>query len=55
VTSFELLSKFLLIMLLRFDVMLYSNLGNENSGAGHIKCSCGLQVPHPWCICIPMT
>jgi len=26
---------------------LYSKLGNENSGAGHIKCSRGSQVPHP--------
>jgi len=26
--------KYLLIMLLRFDKMLYSNLGNENSGGG---------------------
>jgi len=32
-------------MLLRFDVMLNFNLGNENSGAGHIKCLHGLQVP----------
>ena len=32
VTSFELLSKYLLIMLIRFDGMVYSN-------AGHIKCS----------------
>jgi len=30
-------------MELRFEAMLYSNLGNENSGAGHIKCSRG---PH---------
>jgi len=43
VTSFELLAKYLLIMLLRFDMMMYSNLGNENSGAGYIKCSHG---PH---------
>jgi len=28
--------------------MLYSNLGNKNSVAGHIKCSHGLQVPHPY-------
>jgi len=46
VTSLALLSKYLLIMELRFDAMLYSNLGNENSDAGHIKCSCGPQVPH---------
>jgi len=25
-------------MELRFNVMLYFNLGNENSDAGHIKC-----------------
>ena len=31
----------------RFDVILYSKLGNENSDAGHIKCSRGPQVPHP--------
>jgi len=53
VTFIELLSKYLLIMRLRFDVMLYSNFGNENSGAGHVKCSRGPhlarrpQVPHP--------
>jgi len=41
-------------MELRFEAMLYSNLGNENSDAGHAKCSRGLhlargpQVPHPW-------
>jgi len=28
--------------------MLNSNLGNENSVMGHIKCSCRLQVSHPW-------
>jgi len=39
----------------RFDAILYSNLGHENSDAGHIKCSRGVhlargpQVPHPWC------
>jgi len=56
----------LLIMELRFDAMLYSNLGNENSDAGHIKCSRGPQGPHhgrrqrggQWCpaphlICAP--
>jgi len=37
-TSFELPSKYLPIMLLPFDKMLYSNLVNENSGSGHIKC-----------------
>jgi len=32
---------------LRFDAMLYSNLGNKNSDTGHIKCLRGLQVPYP--------
>jgi len=31
------------------EVILYSKLGNENNNAGHIKCSLGPQVPHPWC------
>jgi len=45
---------YLLIMELRFDATLYSNKGNGNSDAGHIKCSSGPhlasgpQVPHPW-------
>ena len=49
----RLLSKYLLIMELRFDAIFYSNLGNENSDADHIKCSWGPhlargpQVPHP--------
>jgi len=30
----------------RFDAMLCSHLGNGNSGAGHVKCSCGPLVPH---------
>jgi len=34
-------------MALRFDTMLYSYLGNENSDVGHIKCSRGPQVPQP--------
>jgi len=33
-------------MELRFDAILCSALRNENSTAGHIKCSRGLQVPH---------
>jgi len=37
--------KYLLIMELRFDTMLYSNLGNENSDADHIKCLRGPNVP----------
>ena len=35
-------------MELRFEVMLYSNLGNENSDADRITCSRGSQVPHPY-------
>jgi len=35
-------------MELRFDAKLHSNVGNENSDAGHIKCSHGPQVLHPW-------
>jgi len=30
--------KYLLIVDLRFDMILYSKLANENSDAGHIKC-----------------
>jgi len=40
--------KYLLVMDLRFDAILYSKSGNENSDAGHIKCSRGPQVPHFW-------
>jgi len=47
-TSLDVLSKYLLIVELRFDVMLYSNLGCENSDVDHIICSHGLQIPHPW-------
>ena len=47
-SSLDLLSKYLLNMELRFDAMLYSNLGNDNSDEGHIKCSRGSQVPQPW-------
>jgi len=35
--------------MLRFGAMLHSNLGNENSDAGHMKCLRGPQVLHPWC------
>ena len=35
-------------MEIRFDGILYFNLCNENSDAGHIKCSPGPQVPHHW-------
>jgi len=35
-------------MELRSDVMLFSNLGNENSGAGHIKCTRAVRrFPNP--------
>jgi len=34
-------------MELRFDAILYSKSSNENSDAGHIKCSRGTQVRHP--------
>jgi len=34
----------------RFDVIVYSKLGDEDSNAGNIKCSLGPQVPHPWSI-----
>jgi len=44
VTSLDLLSKYLLTMELRFDATLCSNAKFD---AGHIKCSCGPQVPHP--------
>jgi len=50
--------KYLLIMKLRFDAILYSKLCNENSDAGQIKCSCGQhlargpQVPHPCSKCL---
>jgi len=47
VTTLNILSKYLLVIELRFDAILYSNMGNENSVAGHIKYSRGPQVPHP--------
>jgi len=47
VASLDLLFKYLLIIDLRFDTMLHSNLGNENSVAGHIKRSRGQQIPTP--------
>jgi len=34
-------------MELRFEAMLYSKLGDENSDVGHIKCSCGRRSPTP--------
>jgi len=48
VTSFDLLFKYLHIMELRFEALLHSNLGNENSDVDHIKCTRRLQVPHPY-------
>jgi len=36
-TWFTIYSKCMLFMELRFDAMLYFNLGKENSDAGHIK------------------
>jgi len=47
VTSFDLLSKYLLIMELRFETIVYSNLGIEKSDADHIKFSREPHVPHP--------
>jgi len=47
VTSYDLVSKYLLIMELRFDAILYSNLSNEHSHADHIQCSRWPKVPHP--------
>jgi len=50
--SLYIISKYLLVMELRFDAIVYSLLGGEDSNAGHIKCSRGphlargLQVPH---------
>jgi len=46
VTSLDLRSKYLLIMELHLDAMLYSNLCHQNSDAGHIKCSCGPHLAH---------
>jgi len=48
VTSLNLVLKYLLIMELHFDAIFCSNVGNEISDADHIRCSRGLQVPHPW-------
>jgi len=46
-TTLDLPSKCLLVIEFCFDVTLCSNLGNENSNAGHFKFSRGPQVPHP--------
>jgi len=47
VTSLDLPSKYLRIIGLRFDAILCSNLGNENSDVGHVKHSRRLQVTSP--------
>jgi len=46
-------------MELRFDAILYSNLGYENSDAGRIKCSRGFphlcfspSTFHPWTLLV---
>ena len=46
-TSLDLPSKYLRIIGLRFDAILCSNLGNENSDVGHVKHSRRLQVTSP--------
>jgi len=46
-TSYDLVSKYLLIMEIRFDANFYSNLSNEKSDVDHIQCSRWPQVPHP--------
>jgi len=46
-TSLFLPSACLLVMEFRFDAMLRSNLGNENSDAGHIKFKRAAGSP-PW-------
>jgi len=45
--SLDIQSKYLVVMELRFDTILYSTLGNENYDVGHIKCPRVSQVPHP--------
>jgi len=47
VTSLDLLSKYLLIMELHFDAMLYSNLGNGNSDAAMSNAYTGGRFPTP--------
>jgi len=46
-TSFDLLFTCLLIMEFHFVTLLCFNLSNDNSDAGHIKCSSRSQLPHP--------
>jgi len=38
--------KYLLVMELRFDTILYSTMSNESCDAGHIKCSGGPHLAH---------
>jgi len=45
--SLDIISKYLLVMELRFEAIVYSKFGDEDSNAGHIKCSRGPQVPTP--------
>ena len=58
-SDFSWLTRHLLIMELHFDAKLYSNLPDENSDAGHIKCSHGphlvrgLQIHRPCPIANP--
>jgi len=40
--------KYLLIIVLRFDAILYSELGNENCNTDHNQMFMRPQVPHPW-------
>ena len=46
-SDFFWITKYLIIVVLRFDVMFYSNMGSKNSGVGHIKGSRGPQAPRP--------
>jgi len=48
-SDFSWLTMYLLIIELRFDAMLCTNLGCKISDAGNIKCSHGPQVPQRWC------
>ena len=52
-TSLDILSKYLLIMELHFDAMLCSNVGNENTDVGHMKCSHRPRFPAPALNCQP--
>jgi len=37
--SLDIISKYLLVMEIHFDAIVYSKFGDEDSKAGHIKCS----------------